>query len=473
MSTTKRSLLAIIGLILATTAALAALNGPESFFSSGTSSAMTSDEPVAITAEVVQDKVLQGGDGRVSVALNLSAIRLPENGATPAQAADLVIVLDRSGSMEGRKLRDARQAVIGLLDQLGPRDRLALLTYSNGVQTRSGLVPLNSANRQRLAATITGIQSGGGTNLGAGLGRGMDILMQTPGDGRQRKVILISDGLANQGITGVDALGRMAAQAVMNRFSISTVGVGLDFNEVLMTAIADQGTGQYHFLEEPRRFAQVFEKELQASRQVAATDVKIHIPLAPGVRLLSAGGYPISHEPGAAVIQSGNLLSGQRRTLYLTFEVPTEEKQRIALGRIEARYRYMQRPRSASINTPLTVACVEDPKAVVASIDKDRWSDQVVQEEFSRLKEEVAADIRLGDHDRAQQRIREYEHRQSTINSVVGSKTVARNLETDVHELRQQLDETFTGAPAAVAEKKKQVSKSLQYDGYKKRRGKQ
>ena len=472
MSTTKKSLLAIIGLIVATTAALAALNGPGSFFSTRASSTTTGGEPVALTAEVVQDKVLQGGDGQVKVALNLSAAQLPDGGNRSVQAADLVIVLDRSGSMDGRKLIDARQAVIGLLDHLGPDDRLALLTYSNGVQTCSGLVPLNAANRQKLAAAVNGIRAGGGTNLGAGLGRGMDILLQASSEGRQRKVILISDGLANQGVTGVAALGRMASMAVENHFSISTVGVGLDFNEILMTAIADQGTGQYHFLEDPQVFAQVFETELQATRQVAAADVDIRIPLASGVRLVSAGGHPIALEAGAAVVRPGNLLSGQNRTIYLTFQVPTDKEGLVELGRIETHYRHRERPGRTGIAHPLTVACVKDPEAVVASINKDRWADQVVQEDFGRLKEEVAADIRLGDKARAQRRIHEYESRQSALNSRVGSEKVTRNLESDVHVLRQQVDETFAGAPAAVSEKKKQASKALQYDGYKTRRSK-
>ena len=474
MSTTPKSLLAIIGLILATTAALAALNGPEPFFSStALSSTASSAGPVALAAEVVQDKILQGGDGRVTVAVNLSANRLPDSPTnSKKQATDLVIVLDRSGSMEGRKLSDARQAIIGLLDHLAPDDRLALLTYSNGVQTRSGLLRLNQENRQRLTATVNGIDAGGGTNLGAGLGSGMDILLQTPADDRQRKVILISDGLANQGITGVDALARMASAAVENRFSISTVGVGLDFNEILMTTIADQGAGQYHFLEDPQVFADVFETELQASRQVVAADVEIRIPLISGVRLLSAGGHSIAQEQNEAMVYPGNLLSGQSRTLHLTFRVPTDREQRIDLGRIQTRFRYGDQVHTTTTAGPLTVACIKDPQAVVASIKKDRWADQVVQEEFSRLKEEVAADIRLGNQARAQQRIHAYERRQSALNSVVGSEKVAHNLETDVDTLRQRVDETFAGTPAAVAHKKKQISKTLQYEGYKKRRDK-
>ena len=473
MWTTKKSLLAIIGLILATTAALAAMGAMETGNPSlANNSTSAGDRLLAVTTEVVQDKVLKGGDGRVTVSLNLTAARLPTLQKDSVPAADLVVVLDRSGSMQGQKLNDARQAIVQLLDQLGPEDRLALVTYANGVQIQSPLMPMNAANRRRLIAVANQVYAGGGTNLGGGLSRGIDLLMPTADGGRQRKLILISDGLANQGITDPVALGRMASAAVENRFSISTVGVGLAFNEVLMTAIADQGAGHYHFLEDPRVFAQVFETEFQATRLVAAANVEIRIPLEPGVHLVGAGGYPIRHDDGAAIIHPGNLLSGQSKTLYLTLEVPTAVKKEIVMGHVQVHYQHHGESQALAVARPLTVACVPDPKAVLASIKKDYWADQVVQEEFSRLKEEVAADIRDGDRTRAQARIHEYEAKQDAINTVVGSGKVARNLETDVQVLRQRLDETFSGAPAAVAEKRKQVSKAMQYDGYRLRRDK-
>ena len=130
MSNSRKSLLAIIGLILATTAALAAMGA----VGAGNPTPLPVPTPAGdklgtVSTEVVQDKVLKGADGRVTVSLNLTAAQLPELDKGPVQAVDLVIVLDRSGSMEGQKLSDARQAVIGLLDHLGSEDRLALVTY--------------------------------------------------------------------------------------------------------------------------------------------------------------------------------------------------------------------------------------------------------------------------------------------------------------------------------------------------------
>ncbi len=241
---------------------------------------------------------------------------------------------------------------------------------------------------------------------------------------------------------------------------------------MLMTTIADHGAGSYHFLENPQAFAHVFEDELSASRRVAATDVKIRIPLGAGVRLISAGGYPIHHESEAAVIAPGNLLSGQQRTLYLTFQVPTATEREILLGQVQADSIMDGKPQTSALAQPLTVACVPDPAAVMASIKKETWADQVVQEEFSQLKESVAADIRDGEKERAQQRIEAYKTKQAAINAVVGSSKVTQNLDTDVQALRESVDDTFAGPPAAVAAKKKQAAKSLQYDSYQKRRDK-
>ena len=96
----------------------------------------------------------------------------------------------------------------------------------------------------------------------------------------------------------------------------------------------------------------------------------------------------------------------------------------------------------------------------------------MVKEDYNQLKEEVATDIRLGRKDAAISKIREYESRTRAVNNAVGSAKVTDNLEKDVQHLRQSVEETFAGAPAAVAEKKKQRSKALQYESYQIRRDK-
>lgn len=472
MKTYEKSLWRVLGLIVAVAAVLAYVAADHSVMAQLISAKPTTRGPVTVEASLVQEKVLNGSDGKVAVALTLTAAEIEERAPRPVQYTDLVIVLDRSGSMKGQKIHDARQAVLHLIDRLTADDRLAVVTYSNGINTLYPLRPMDARSRQQVRAAVQRIYSGGGTNLGGGLHRGIETLMQTGAHQRQRKVILISDGLANHGITDPGALGNMASGAVENNFSVSTVGVGYDFNEVLMTTIADHGAGSYYFLENPNAFAQVFEKEFEATRNVAASGLELRVPLKDGVQLIHAGGYPIENKDGYAVIHPGDLLSGQQRKLYLTFQVPTDKIRDYQLGGYAVGFTANGATRQLEIEDDLTLACVADPKAVMASIDQSAWGDQVVKEDYNQLKEEVAADIRLGRKEAAISKIREYEARTRAVNDVVGSDKVTDNLEKDVQSLRTSVEETFAGAPAAVAEKKKQRSKALQYESYQIRRDK-
>jgi Ca-activated chloride channel homolog len=390
----------------------------------------------------------------------------------PVENADLVIVLDRSGSMQGQKLNDACLAVMQLIDRMSAKDRLALIIYANGVATLSPLLAVDEAHRRQLKASVAQLIADGGTNLGSGLKRGIQTLMQTPAEGRQRRVILISDGLANQGITDPQELAAMASGAAEQNFAVSTVGVGYDFNEMLMTALADHGAGRYYFLENPQWFSQVFEKEFQDTQHVAASGVEILVPLEKEIQLINAGGYPIEVKDGRAVIRRGDLRSGQRRTVFLTFQVPTEKEAVFTLGNFQVEFTHEGATHRIVTPHPMRLTCTMDPREVMASIDEPAWSALVVQENYSQLKEVVADAIVKGEKDKAMEEIREYETRYRMINETVGSSIVADNLKTDVQALRGSVEATFAGPPAAIAEKKKQNSKALQYESYKVRRDK-
>jgi hypothetical protein len=152
--------------------------------------------------------------------------------------------------------------------------------------------------------------------------------------------------------------------------------------------------------------------------------------------------------------------------------VPTDKEQTISLEAMAMNYTHNGTRGQIKNGAPLTVACVSDPTAVTASIDKKAWEGQVVQEAYSRLKEEVADAIRKGEKNKALAQISEYESVNREVNATVGSAVVADNLDGDVQALRQNVERTFQGAPAAVAEQKKHSAKALQYDSYKTRRDK-
>ncbi len=473
MATQRRTFLTILVLIGVTTAALIYLGTKTSV--AGNQVPITralQSAPLQIETSLAQEKVLQGSAGKVSVALTLTGADIVQPEREALQPVDLVIVLDRSGSMSGEKINDARRAVVQLINQMAADDRMAIVSYSNTVERLSPLVYLRGDQRDRLIRVVRQVFAGGGTNLGGGLQSGIDLFSQTEADNRQRRVILISDGLANQGITSPRALGAMAARATEKNLGVSTVGVGYDFNEVLMTTIADHGSGSYYFLENPAAFAEVFRQEFEAARNVVAGMVELRIPLQEGVKLTNAGGYPVSVKNGVAIIRPGDVLAGQQRRIFLTYQIPAEELGEYGLGNIQVSYHHQNELRHAAATKTLTVSCVQDEKEVVASIDKEVWSEQVLKEDFNNLREKVADAVREGRKDEALKVIEEYETQTDMINRSVGSTAVTENLQDELAPLRQSVEKTFAGAPSAVMEKRKQQAKSLQYESYRLRRDK-
>ncbi len=425
-------------------------------------------ELLSLSGRLTQEKVFAGGDGNVSLSLTLAAKAMSGTAETTAPPVDMVVVLDRSGSMEGQKIRDALDAVTQLLSRLGPEDRFALVSYSSDVRKHSELLPLTGANRERLRTEISRIRTVGGTNLGAGLAGGIALLRKGQKEGHSGRMILISDGLANEGITDIRALGSMASEALERPFAISTVGVGYDFNEALMTALADRGTGNYYFLEDPAAFASVFQQEFHHVKTAAATSVEVQIPLKDGVTLTHAGGYPIQMRDGYAVFYPGDVRYSQTRTLFLSFGIPTGVEKTYSIQDIRVAYHREGKARHITLSEPFRIACVKDEKAAVASIRREVWEEKVLQQDYNQLKDEVAADIREGRKSQALGRIQMYRSRQETLNATVGSDRVKENLGSDLEELRETVEETFDAAAPGppVAEKQRRKAKSLQYEAY-------
>lgn len=428
---------------------------------------------VGFSGHLVQDKVFSGGDGTVALSLSMYADDTIASEPGEEQHVDMVIVLDQSGSMRGQKIEYARQAILNLLAGLSAQDRFAIIGYANGVRRYSELTSVTETNREKLQSIIYNISPGGNTNLGAGLQEGINTLLTTQSNGNVEKVILISDGLANRGIIRPDALGNIASIAIEKEFAISTVGVGNEFNEQLMAAIADRGAGDYYYLANPQTFAEVFQKEFQNSKTVAAQAVEFRIPLPKGVSLIEASGYPITITDNYAVVHPGDLLSGQTRKLFLTLKIPTHSEKTYQLSGINVRYMHKGNSYTATLPEPFQVACVKNPEDAVASIVQSEWEEKVVQEDFNTLREQVALDLKNGKKDEALKQIDQYYDQQQLLNTEIKSDKVTTHLNEELDDLRDYVEQTFSGSPQEVEAQKKSNAKTLQYRGYKERRAKE
>lgn len=162
--------------------------------------------------------------------------------AAPPQA--IALVLDRSGSMDGAPLAEARRCADSELSSLRPTDTAAIVTFDDRVWTLWPAVPVGDGRSQRDA--IAGIRSGGQTNLHGGWEAGARALAAVPGQGIKR-VMLLSDGAANAGITDSAVIAAHCRAAAARGVTTTTCGLGRGFNEALMIAMGQAGGGNHHY----------------------------------------------------------------------------------------------------------------------------------------------------------------------------------------------------------------------------------
>lgn len=187
---------------------------------------------------------------------------------------NLVVVVDHSGSMasDGR-LEKVKVGLHALVDNLKPEDRLALISFDDVVTTD---VPFSAElDRTRLHAAITALQPRGATNLYDGLKTGFQMIGEYPKNEKQNRVIFLSDGLATAGNTSRPAIMDMAKGWITHGIGLTTIGVGRDFDVDLMRGLAENGAGNYYFLEDGSAATEVFTDELDFFMSPLALDIKI------------------------------------------------------------------------------------------------------------------------------------------------------------------------------------------------------
>ncbi|RMG61515.1 MAG: VWA domain-containing protein [Bacteroidetes bacterium] len=251
--------------------------------------------------------------------LSFQAATAPQN--KDRLPLNLSLVLDRSGSMSSEdKLGFVKQAASFVARNLLPTDHLSVVQYDSEVQTLFPQTALQSS--QNLLKRIQSIQPGGMTNLSGGMLEGYRQVSQT--ETRQNmvnRVLLLSDGLANQGITDPAKLKEIARRrAAEERVSLSTFGVGSHFSEELMMQLAEYGNGTYYFIGSPDDIPTIFAAELKDLLAVVAQNltVELHYP-ATQVAFVQAEGLPHQHQPGQLTFSLGDIFSAEEKASLMQF----------------------------------------------------------------------------------------------------------------------------------------------------------
>ncbi len=183
----------------------------------------------------------------------------------------MAIVLDRSGSMSGQKMEDARRAVNRLIDLLRDGDELAVVSFGSDV-TGGQLVRIAPDTRKELHDEVNALVASGGTNVSAGLNAGLEALTRAKGAGR---VVFISDGQPTEGKTSAYELANLVAAMHRQSLTVTALGVGHDYDGALLTQLAERGGGMTGHLQNVATLEEVLGQELNAARSASARDVRL------------------------------------------------------------------------------------------------------------------------------------------------------------------------------------------------------
>jgi Ca-activated chloride channel family protein len=300
------------------------------------------------------------------------------SGKAKRTPANIAIVIDRSGSMQGDKIKQARNAALAAVNRLNANDIVSIIAYDDTV---SVLVPATKASdRTTINAGIKKIKADGSTALFAGVSKGAEEVRKFLSRDRVNRVILLSDGLANVGPNTPGALGDLGASLAKDGISVTTLGLGTGYNEDLMTQLAQKSDGNHSFVECSSDLVKIFNCEFGDVLSVVAQEVSITIKCRDGIRPVKVLGRTADIIGQKVTASINQLYSNQEKYLLLEVEVPAGmANQSMPIADVSVSYANMETKTTDRLASSVDARFSTSEKQVAKKCDKKVMTDAVMQ----------------------------------------------------------------------------------------------
>lgn len=270
---------------------------------------------VSLTASADREAVAAGAASSMVVRLDVAAAARSEDAEI---GVNLGLLLDTSGSMAGEPIEQARAAVHALVDQLRPHDRITVVTFDSRAQLVQASATIDDLDLRALHGRIDEIRAEGTTDLAAGLGTLLAQLNANPTVGDLDRIVVVGDGVPNDAgpIAGQVEAARQAG------YAITTLGVGLDYDEVLLGEMARNSGGRFHHVEHGAALTDTFAAELFGAQRQVAANVWLQLSTGPGVTIARVVGHgpPMAgvHQHGVVL---GELAEGESQEVFVELAI--------------------------------------------------------------------------------------------------------------------------------------------------------
>lgn len=324
--------------------------------------------PIRVRANLAQSVLPEGEDGRVFLRVGLEGIGPEEEGRRAP--ANVLVVIDKSGSMKGERIEQAQEAALMAVERLGRDDVLGVVAYSDDAYVLSPANPLRNAEEVR--ARIRSLRADGRTALYAGVSQAIRELKPFRDPYAVNRIILLSDGLANVGPASSSDLEGLGREAAREGITVTTIGIGLGYNEDLMTRLALASDGSHAFVEHPRDLVRIFNEEFGDVLSAVGSDVEIIIECPEGFSPMRALGREAKIQGQNVSLKLGQVYRHQEKYVVIELAVDKEHARgTAAAANVKVNYRAIASKEQQSAEQKAEVRFSKSKDEVDASVNKD------------------------------------------------------------------------------------------------------
>lgn len=265
---------------------------------------------IEVTGDTTPSLIRVDKDQEVVVRVRVHGLPLAAKKRPPL---NLALVVDTSGSMEGEPIDQARDACARLVDLLSDGDALSIVTFGSRANVILPSTRITKDTRASAKVALRSIKAEGTTDMAAGLSAGLtQIRSHLSPDGIHR-IVLVGDGVPND----APSVLSLADSAKSVHVPVTALGLGNDFDETLMTSLAQRSSGSFHFVADAARVASVFEEQISRMERVVARGARIELTPGPGVTITEVIGTPTSPNGHMQVASLGDFAEGQTRDVFV------------------------------------------------------------------------------------------------------------------------------------------------------------
>jgi Ca-activated chloride channel family protein len=394
------------------------------------------------------DRRLYGPDGgrrHLWVRIEVPRISSP----APRPPLDVALVLDRSGSMSGAKIALAKQAAMLAVNLLRESDRCALVAYDDEVIKAVRCKPVDTTQRASLSRALAALEARNSTNLFGGWLAGAEEISEAE-DGRVRRVLMLTDGLANVGITQPAEILRHVRELSLRGVGTSMFGVGLDFDEVLVSGMAEAGNGHFFYIERPEQIPDYLSSELGELLSVAARSAALAVMVSGGAQVHNLNDLPLL----GALYQLGDLSENSVVDLCFVLDVAPGTAGPLNIE-VTLTWQDPHTSATASASEGLRIEAASEAECRAESPDRDTLL-QAAKARVARALSDAVSLNKAGDFDKAR-------------DLVEAEIALLEELAADLPEVAEEASRLRAEVEHVAAPMAAKMSKAMLYDSYLKR----